>query len=76
MDAVVKGLDVEELIVHYGTISRNQSSDTSSSITTVPAKFVEQKKLDGTGGRDQPGAPLRSTPRCSSSSSIRYSKPT
>src|SRR2546429_7632799 len=55
MDAV-KGLDVEELIVITGHLKESVERYILEHYD-VPAKFVEQKKLDGTAGAVNPAGP-------------------
>src|SRR2546421_12034308 len=60
MDAV-KGLDVEELIVITGHLKESVERYILEHYD-VPAKFVEQKKLDGTAGAINLDGPLVHSP--------------
>src|SRR2546428_12087224 len=60
MDAA-KGLDVEELIVITGHLKESVERYILEHYH-VPAKFVEQKKLDGTAGATNPGRPPAAYP--------------
>src|SRR2546426_4414055 len=61
MDAV-KGLDVEELIVITGHLKESVERYILEHYD-IPAKFVEQKKLDGTAGAINLARPHGDSPR-------------